>query len=106
MILGVLIAIWFIIYNLICYKKRKMIYAINKDRYYILKNDYFKTQLIFGIVNSICLIMFSVYCYAIIKEMSLYTLGVIIIFGGLNCTLSLYSCKKGYLGIKEENFKI
>lgn len=100
---GIFIATWFIVYNLICYKKRKMIYTINQDRYYVLNNNYFKTQLIFGMINSIFLIMFSLYCYLIIGEMGLFTLGLIIIFWGLNFTLSLYSRRKGYLGIKEEN---
>lgn len=53
---GIIVAI-FIIYNIICYKIKKAVYMLN-DKYTILDTKYYSTKLIFGLTNSLLLLIF------------------------------------------------
>lgn len=102
--LFVIIAVALIIHNLICYKKKKLIYVFSKKKYIILKSDYFVAQLVFGILNSIFMILFSFYAYRTIENPSLYILFNMMIFWGMNFILDFYSRKKKYTVINQEYY--
>ena len=51
-----LIGITFFIYGLLCCKKRKVIYTINKQEFTVLDDRYFGLQLKVSIVNSIVIV--------------------------------------------------
>ena len=100
----VTIALAFIIHNLICYKKKKLIYVFSKKKYIILKPDYFTAQLIFGTLNSIFMILFNFYAYRSIENPSLYILFNMMIFWGMNFLLDFYSRRNKYIVINQEYY--
>lgn len=48
--------IWFI-YNIICYKKKKINYMVKANEFTAKDDKYYKMQLIFGIANSVLMIL-------------------------------------------------
>ena len=56
LISGIIIPIlWFITYNLYCYKKKKVIYTIRKNDIKVIDDRFYALQLSISIFNSICL---------------------------------------------------
>ena len=55
-IFGIIIPIlWFITYNIYCYKKKKVIYTIRKNDFKVIDDRFYAIQLSISIFNSICL---------------------------------------------------
>ncbi|KJZ92472.1 hypothetical protein ClosIBUN22A_CONTIG169g03521 [Clostridium sp. IBUN22A] len=52
-ICGLIVPIIFIIYNIICYLKRKVIYTINDSSLVIVDDRFFKLQLSLSLLNSL-----------------------------------------------------
>lgn len=59
------IALIFLIYSIISYKKKNIIYTVcnEKEKLTVLKDDYYKMQLLFCVFNCILLILESVIIY-------------------------------------------
>ena len=59
------IALIFLIYSIISYKKKRIIYTIlnEKEKIIVLKDDYYKIQLLFCVFNCILLILESIIIY-------------------------------------------
>ena len=57
------LALFFLIYNVISYKKKNIIYTIRKGNISVIKDDYYNIQLIFSIFNCILLILGTVFIY-------------------------------------------
>lgn len=100
-LLGDLVAICFLIYTLICSKKKKLVGTINNKRYEVLDDKYFSMQSIFGIIISILMIAFGFFNHFIMKDISFYTIIAIVLFFGMNFLLSFCARKKGYFKIND-----
>ena len=98
-ILGCVIVTIFIVYNIICYKNKKTVYMLS-DKYIVLNDKYYTTQLIFGLVNSVLLLVFYLAWNVTDKNPPIFLFTTIIIFWGLNYMLEFYARKKGYIGTK------
>ena len=57
------IALIFLIYSIISYKKKRIIYTIRNENINVLKDDYYKIQLLFCVFNCILLILESIIIY-------------------------------------------
>jgi len=56
-ICGVIVPILFVIYNIVYYFKKKVIYTINDKNFVVINNKFFKIQLCLSCVNSILIAM-------------------------------------------------
>lgn len=52
-ICGVIVPISFVIYNIVYYLKKRVIYTIKNKNFVIVNNNYFKIQLFLSCINSI-----------------------------------------------------
>ena len=98
-IMGCIIATIFIIYNIIYYRNKKTVYMLN-DKYIVLNDKYYDTQLIFGLMNSVLLLIFYLAWNLTDRNPQVFLITTIIIFWGLNYMLEFYTRKKGYVGTK------
>ena len=64
-IVSISMALIFLIYSIISYKKKRIIYTIlnEKEKIIVLKDDYYKIQLLFCVFNCILLILESIIIY-------------------------------------------
>ncbi|WP_242863310.1 hypothetical protein [Clostridium botulinum] len=52
---GVIMPVVFIIYNIVYYFKKKVIYTIKDKNFIVINDEFFKIQLILSLLNSICI---------------------------------------------------
>lgn len=100
-IMGCVIGTIFIVYNILCYKNKKTVYMLS-DKYIVLNDIYYTTQLIFGLVNSVLLLIFCLVWNVTDRNPPIFLFATIIIFWGLNYMLEFYAIKKGYIGTKDD----
>ena len=64
-IVSISMALIFLIYSIISYKKKRIIYTIlnEKEKIIVLEDDYYKIQLLFCVFNCILLILESIIIY-------------------------------------------
>jgi len=93
---GVILPVLFIIYNIIYYFKKKVIYTINTEDFVIVSDDFFKLQLYLSCINAI---LTSILVFVWDKFNSRYTpLSVILTFWGINYLIKYISRIKKYVG--------
>lgn len=98
----IILSMIFFIYNLVCFiTKKPIIYIKSKNKKTIILNDdFFKTQLIFSIINSILLIInsiiFMMYFY---KYILMYISISLFIFILINYLIKSISIKKEYIDL-------
>lgn len=97
-ICGVIMPIVFIIYNIICYFNKKVIYTINNKKFVINNNNFFKIQLILSCINSI-LISIIVYEWEKHDSKFLGFLLFIVTFWGINYLIKFIAIFKKYAKI-------
>lgn len=93
-ILGIIVPIVFLIYNIYCFKHKTVIYAIKSKEFIICNDKFFKLQLIMGILNSILLSMTS-----FMWELNSMQFGAVIyigIFWMINYSVKGIAIAKGY----------
>ena len=96
-ICGVIMPILFVIYNMIYYFNKKVIYTI-KDKNFIIVNDkFFKMQLFFSCLNAI-LVSIVIYFWDKYNS-SLCLLFFILIFWGINYLIKFSAILKKYAKI-------
>ena len=92
---GFILPVLFIIYNVIYYFKKKVIYTIRKEDFIIVNDDFFKIQLFFSCTNAI---LISIIVFVWGKSDSRYiSLPVIAIFWGINYLIKYISRVKRYV---------
>ena len=93
------IALIFLVYSIISYKKKSIIYAVRdgKEKVTVLKDDYYKIQLLFCVLNCILLILETLIIY-IHSNSGLFTLYYIGTFWIVNYLLKFMAIKIKYLG--------
>lgn len=94
-----MVAIFFL-HNIYCYKKNKVIYAINSNSFVIIDDKYFSLQLGISIINSISLLILSIN-YSYFKISSGYTLCFLLVFWLFNYMLKGIAILKKYAKINE-----
>ena len=92
------IALIFLIYSIISYKKKSIIYTIRneKEKINVLKDDYYKMQLLFCVFNCILLILESVIIYNN-SNTSLFVCYYLATFWIVNYLLKFIAIKMKYL---------
>lgn len=98
-ICGVVVPILFVIYNIVYYLKKKVIYTIKNKNFVIVNNNYFKVQLLLSCINSI-LISIIVRMWDKLNS-QIYFLLFILTFWGINYLIKFISILKEYA--KTEN---
>lgn len=63
LIVYISIALIFLVYSIISYKNKSIIYTISNENISVLKDDYYNLQLLFCVFNCILLILESVIIY-------------------------------------------
>ena len=91
------IALIFLVYSIISYKKKSIIYAVRdgKEKVTVLKDDYYKMQLLFCVLNCILLILETLIIY-IHSNSGLFTLYYIGTFWIVNYLLKFMAIKMKY----------
>ncbi len=95
------IALIFLIYSVISYKKKSVIYTIRNEKIKVLKDDYYKIQLLFCVFNCILLILESVIIYNNTNT-SLFMCYYIATFWVVNYLLKFIAIKMKYLNSSYE----
>ena len=93
-IIGIIFPILFIIYNLICYSKKLVIYTIKSKNFRVINEDFYKIQLGLSIINSLVMPI-NIYLYDKVNE----PLGVLLFFSmfwGINYLIKYSAILKGY----------
>ncbi|WP_455538013.1 hypothetical protein [Terrisporobacter sp.] len=90
------IAVIFLIYSIILCRKKRIIYTIGREEISVLKDDYYKIQLLFCVFNSILLILESAIFYNN-TNMSLFACYYVITFWIVNYLLKFIAIKMNYL---------
>lgn len=99
-ICGVIVPILFVIYNIVYYLKKKVIYTIKNENFVIVSNNYFKVQLFLSCINSICI---SIIVYIWDKFNSqIYFLIFILTFWGINYLIKFIVILKEYAKTENE----
>ncbi|MCR1952429.1 MULTISPECIES: hypothetical protein [Clostridium] len=94
-ICGVIIPMLFIVYNFICFSKKKIIYSVKIEDFRIINEDFFKLQLILSCINALFV---SINAY--IADRINYTIGFLLfisIFWGINYLIKFVAKLKGYI---------
>ncbi|NFL38673.1 hypothetical protein [Clostridium botulinum] len=98
-ICGVIMPIVFIIYNIVYYFKKKVIYTIKDKNFIVINDEFFKIQLILSLLNSICI---SIVVYAWDKyNLKSGILFFILIYWGINYLIKIIGISKKYAEIKK-----
>ena len=93
---GVGFPVLFIIYNIIYYFKKKVIYTIKSEDFVIVSDDFFKIQLYLSCINAM---LISIIVFVWGKFDSQYiALPVILTFWGINYLIKYISRIKKYVG--------
>ena len=97
-IFSICMALIFLVYSIISYKKKSIIYAVKdgKEKLTVLKDDYYKMQLLFCVLNCILLILETLIVYNHF-ESGLFTLCYICTFWIVNYLLKFMAIKMKYL---------
>ncbi|WP_394872837.1 hypothetical protein [Clostridium butyricum] len=98
-ICGLIVPIIFIIYNIICYLKRKVIYTINDSSLVIVDDRFFKLQLSLSLLNSL---LVSVVVYIWEKQnLKFGILLFIMVYWGINYLIKYIGILKKYVQMKK-----
>ncbi|APF21713.1 MULTISPECIES: hypothetical protein [Clostridium] len=98
-ICGLIVPIIFIIYNIICYLKRKVIYTINDSSLVIVDDRFFKLQLSLSLLNSL---LVSVVVYIWEKQnLKFGILLFIMVYWGINYLIKYIGILKKYAQMKK-----
>ena len=95
------IALIFLIYSIISYKKKSIIYTIRNEKINVLKDDYYNLQLLFCVFNCILLVLESVIIYNKTNT-SLFVCYYLATFWIVNYLLKFISIKMKYLNTSYE----
>lgn len=95
------IALIFLIYSIISYKKKSIIYTIRNEKINVLKDDYYKMQLLFCVFNCILLVLESVIIYND-SNASLFLCYYLATFWIVNYLLKFIAIKMEYLNKSHE----
>ena len=95
------IALIFLIYSIISYKKKRIIYTIRNENINVLKDDYYKMQLLFCVFNCILLVLESVIIYND-SNASLFLCYYVATFWIVNYLLKFIAIKMEYLNKSHE----
>lgn len=98
-ICGVIVPILFVIYNIVYYLKKKVIYTIKNKNLVIVDNNYFKVQLFLSFINSI-FISIIVGIWDKLNSQTCFLL-FILTFWGINYLIKFIAILKEYA--KTEN---
>ncbi|AOR25132.2 hypothetical protein BGI42_15430 (plasmid) [Clostridium taeniosporum] len=97
-ICGIIIPILFVIYNIVYYFKKKVIYTIKNKNFIIVNNTFFKIQLGLSCVNSV---LMAVILYVWNKfDFKLGGLVFILTFWSINYLIKFISLLKKYAKIE------
>lgn len=99
MVCAILIPLIFLIYSLIAYKKKFIIYTIKNNNIRVTKDSYYILQLLFCIINCILLIFESVMT---IKSISFFACYYVATFWLMNYLLKFVSIKMKYISMSYE----
>ena len=94
LIIGIIFPILFIIYNLICYSKKLVIYTIKRKNFRVINEDFYKIQLGLCVVNSLFMTI-NIYIYDKVNEPMGYLL-FFSMFWGINYLIKYSTVLKGY----------
>jgi hypothetical protein len=98
-----IMGIAFFSYSLLCSKKRKVIYTINKSNFVVLNDRYFDLQLKVSIINSVIIVIGS--CLTQVPKLgsikSIILFITILIFWIMNFRLRRLAIIKKYAQIKK-----
>jgi len=95
------IAFIFLIYSIISYKKKSIIYTIRNKNINVLKDDYYNLQLLFCVLTCILLILGSLIIYNKV-HINLFVSCYVGTFWLLNYLLKFIAIKMKYLNISYE----
>ena len=95
------IALIFLVYSIISYKKKSIIYTIRNEKINVLKDDYYNLQLLFCVFNCILLVLESVIIYNKTNT-SLFVCYYLATFWIVNYLLKFISIKMKYLNTSYE----
>lgn len=98
-ICGVILPIVFVIYNIIYYFNKKVIYTIKKDNFIIINDTFFKIQLFLSCLNAIFVSMVTYYLDKYNSSVGL--LLFILIFWGINYLIKFIAILKKYAKIEK-----
>ena len=96
-------ALIFLIYSIISYKKKRIIYTIRNKKINVLKDDYYKIQLLFCLFNCILLILESLIIYNKIN-INLFVSYYLVTFWAINYLLKFIAIKMKYLNTSYEQY--
>lgn len=99
MVCAILIPLIFLIYSLIAYKKKFIIYTIKNNKIRVKKDSYYILQLLFCIINCILLVFESVMT---IKSISFFACYYVATFWLMNYLLKFVSIKMKYVSMSYE----
>ena len=95
------LTLFLLIYNIISYKNKNIIYTIRKGNISVIKDDYYKIQLIFSIFNCILLILGTVFIYSKI-DIQLFVALYTSVYWLVNYLLKFLAIKMKYLNVSYE----
>ena len=95
------IALIFLIYSIISYKKKNIIYTIRSEKINVSKDNYYNLQLLFCVSNCILLILESVAIYNKTNT-TLFVCYYLVTFWVVNYLLKFIGIKMKYLNISYE----
>lgn len=98
-ICGIIVPILFVVYNIVYYLKKKVIYTIRNDNFVIINNNYFKVQLLLSCINSI-FISIIVRIWDKLKS-PMYFLLFLLIYWGINYLIKFIAILKKYAKIEK-----
>ena len=93
-IIGIILPILFIIYNLVCYSKKIVIYTIKNKEFRVINENFYKIQLGLSIINSLFITINSY-----ISDKVNYCIGFLLfisMFWGINYLIKFIAVSKGY----------
>lgn len=99
MVCAILIPLIFLIYSLMAYKKKFIIYTIKNNNIRVTKDSYYILQLLFCIINCILLVFESVMT---IKSISFFACYYVATFWLMNYLLKFVSIKMKYVSMSYE----
>lgn len=92
------LALAFLIYSIISYQNKNIIYTVRNEKLSVIKSDYYKIQLLFCIANCTLLILESIIAYNM-KNTNLFLFYYLATFWLVNYLLKFISIKMKYLNI-------
>ncbi len=95
--IGILIALIFLLYNIYCYKFKKVIYTINSKDIFISNNKFYMVQFLINLFNISFLIIISYLSYLNNFNIQLYVIYFLGIFWILNFLIKYIAIKFKYI---------